>query len=268
MTTFSLYWSDWICSWAVARGHEGRVMDRVWGGWNQGTRPVSKARPGDRIVITAGHKGLIYILGDLIVSEVSATTKWFARHPKEKSASPHSCAATVVVGEGTAPFGFDRIVPPQWLSDWTFINANKKPRQVQYLENGRLTKTSSFQGCFRLADETAARVHGLLDASLSPVTESLLSSDPALRGLERKLVAEPDHRETAHVYADALLDAGDPRGEATRLDLEHADADDKRKKQLVRKRNALVKKDGDVLIGRPGGFPFRLAWGPHKKVRV
>lgn len=155
----------------------------------------------------------------------------------------------------------DRALPPAWLSSWTFLYTDGRERPVKRLQHGRLTSPISFQGYFRLSDATMRRARDLLAAKFSAPIQALLSDHPTLAALERKLAKAPEDRDTAEVYADALMDHGDPRGDILGLELT-AEPSSQSKRAL----KALIKAHGSTLYGRPGGFPFRLSWAPHRKL--
>lgn len=85
--------------------------------------------------------------------------------------------------------------------------------------------------------------------------------------LERRLAAAPSDAATALVLADALTEAGDPRGEVIALEHGVATSPPAEARALELKLAALVAREGRRLIGRPGGFLFRAAFGPRDYVR-
>lgn len=229
-------------------GLENAPLTAVYGGWNQKTRPLGNAIPGDRVFFTTGFKGRVHLLGGLRVEKVG----------EPDVGCPHSCASVQVSGSPIGRFRDDRIVPSGWLPDWTFRNADGSTRAVRHLEDGLLTKTYSFQGCFRLEPTTADQLEALLVGAAPCFSEHALIGD-----LERRRFEDPEDPELAAVYLDALAERGDIRAEVLRLELAGATRGDRKAARALEQ----VLDAHPEVWGRPGGHPFRISWGTPKKLR-
>ena len=132
-----------------------------------------------------------HLLGGLSVEQVGPAD----------AASPHGNASVRVAGRPLGRFRDDRIIPADWLEDWRFRNADGSSRAVRHLEKGLLTKTYSFQGCFRLEPTSADRLEGLLLGAATCYSGHALLDD-----LERGRFESPEDRELAAIHLDALAE--------------------------------------------------------------
>lgn len=238
--------ADWRCAEASKLGLGGTPMRLLAGGWNQESDYLRyKFGPGDRIVLVSLDKGLVYITGAMTVVEKTTRDDWLRRHPEDK---PQIGAGQVVIGRDGLDLRFDRALPLSLVARLTF-QSGKVERPLKGVQSG-LMKWNGFQGVYRVSPKSAAEI--------TDVIERGVYSSGVLGDLERRLDASPTDGALADVYTDALLQAGDPRGEALLQE---------RRGDLV----ALRKYVADhlpALIGRPGGFPFRLAWAPPRTLRA
>ncbi len=87
----------------------------------------------------------------------------------------------------------------------------------------------------------------------------------AIAELERRLVDDPTDGDTALVYADALLSAGDARGELIVIQHELAQRppDLTRVESLSRRLGQLFAQHAD-WVGKPGGYPFQRRWRQYR----
>lgn len=117
----------------------------ILGGWNQATRyAAAGVRPGDAIYPVHVIRGSLHLLTRLAVAEIVDE------------------GVTEIV-RGTLGFRYhlDLVVPPDVLERWRFTS-RKGPRPIRFLENGRLTRSNSFQGIYRVEPDTASELFGLL----------------------------------------------------------------------------------------------------------
>ncbi len=77
------------------------------------------------------------------------------------------CGAIPVHVEAT-PIRFDVAVPGELLGALTRRNRRGEQRTLKYVVDGRLERSVSLQGVYRLTDESAARLGALLDSSPAP----------------------------------------------------------------------------------------------------
>ena len=101
---------------------------------------------------------------------------------------------------------------------------------------------------------------------LQPTDHSdLLSDDPTLRALELERAAQAEDEALALVYLDALLERGDARAPVVDLELRGAHRGDREAKKAL---DAHLADHEAEVLGRPGGFPFRMSWTVPKKLRA
>ncbi|EEP70602.1 hypothetical protein MCAG_00929 [Micromonospora sp. ATCC 39149] len=79
----------------------------------------------------------------------------------------NGCGASPVHVEAT-PIRFDVAVPGDLLNALTWRNRRGEQRTLKYVVNGRLERSLSIQGVYRLTDESAAQLGALLDRSPTP----------------------------------------------------------------------------------------------------
>ena len=267
--TYTSFWPDSSCAEAIARGREGQVIERIWGGWNQGTY-YGTIRPGDRVVLVGQSRGCMYVFGRVDVAEVLTAEAWIARGLDPK---PDYTSGTVIIGvagSGT-PLVFNRGLPGSYLDTWEFETIDADPRPFKGVEDGIIKRGLQMQATVRITLATAAPLHDFIDHG-----DLRESDDPTLARLERAL-HEASHDgdnsedwDTMGVYVDALLAAGDPRGEIAALERQVVESggadklDDATNLGLAKKLWRLGNKHMPALCGRPGGFPFRTNWALHR----
>ncbi|MEU0060142.1 hypothetical protein [Streptomyces sp. NPDC006334] len=74
------------------------------------------------------------------------------------------CGATAVHVDST-PVRFDAQIPGALLSTLTWRNARGRTRNLKYVVDGRLERSVSLQGFFRLTPESADALAGLVDGN-------------------------------------------------------------------------------------------------------
>ncbi|WP_258397759.1 hypothetical protein [Micromonospora noduli] len=77
------------------------------------------------------------------------------------------CGASPAHVEAT-PIRFDVAVPGELLGALTWRNRRGEQRTLKYVVDGRLERSVSLQGVYRLTDESAAQLGALLDGSPPP----------------------------------------------------------------------------------------------------
>jgi hypothetical protein len=253
MATFTAGVPDSRCEEMRKLGLENQPFRLLSGGWNQGSEYLRfKFGAGDRLLAVAIERGIVYVIGAMTVVAKALRAQWCADHPEDARVITGS---QVVVGEAGIPIRFDRGLPPALLERLAF-QSGKVTRPLKHVKDGVLKNASTFQGVFRLSPESEAEVNALLEHGLVSPGE--------VGALERRLAVAPADAGLLQVYADALLDRGDPRGEV--LQLERAFANDPAAKELDRGLTKLLERHFHALVGRPGGWPFRIAWAPVKRI--
>lgn len=126
----------------------------------------------------------------------------------------------------------------------------------------------------RLRPLLAAKAAGTREAAvrlLRAVDPDLRLDGTAARGVEEfetRLREAPDDAEASQVWADALCERGDPRGE--HVALEHAirgASDPAAALELSGRQAALFQARAKEIVGRPGGFPFQERYRGRRLIR-
>ncbi|MFI8500694.1 hypothetical protein ACIGFK_19700 [Streptomyces sp. NPDC085524] len=77
------------------------------------------------------------------------------------------CVTEVLLGPPGTPLTFSTVAPPDLLERLTFTS-RRGERTLKYVEEGRLVRSVSLQGIYRLAADSATELRGLvLDLSRS-----------------------------------------------------------------------------------------------------
>lgn len=238
--------ADWRCAEIHKLGLGGTPMRLLAGGWNQESDYLRyRFGAGDRIVLVSIDKGLVYVIGAMTVVEKATRDDWLLRHPED---APQIGAGQVVVGRDGLDIRFDRALPLSLVGRLTF-QSGKVERPLKGVQKG-LLKWNGFQGVYRVSPHSAGEI--------ADVIERGVFSPGVLGELERRLQQSPADIALADIYTDALLQAGDPRGEALLYE---------RRGDASALRNHVTQHLA-ALIGVPGGFPFRLAWAPARTLRA
>lgn len=263
MATYTMYWPDWMCDRAREQGLEGQPLRLLWGGHNQDSRfSRFKVGPGDVVVPITAVDGVLFALGSLNVVEKTTAEPWVAAHPDDAKLRLHGCGSELLVGDGQGkPLRFDRAFSGPQLEMWTF-DGTDGPRPLKFLEKGRLKKTMSLQGVYRVTEKTAEIIGKVLDA---PVVEAPKTNATELEAALRR---NPKDEQTARVLADAWQDAGDVRGEILALELDLAREEDPAKAAPMDERHAVLMRKSAGLKKQPGGFPFRPVMGARQFIEV
>ncbi|MFT3836278.1 MAG: hypothetical protein QM723_04700 [Myxococcaceae bacterium] len=262
MATYTAYWPEWMCSRAIEQGLEGKPLHLLWGGYNADSSfSHSKVGPGDTVVPITCREGVLHALASLDVVEKTDGDRWLARHPEDAAKRMHGCGNEVLAGKPGAALRFDRELSAEQLKAWRY-DSPKAPRALKYVEKGRLMRTVSAQGVYRVTAETAQMLEQVLSAPRADPPKTDASR------LEEKLRDAPEDEATARVLADAWQSSGDPRGELLTLELAlRTERDLEKAAQLDAALTAIANKSPG-LKKKAGGFPFRSVWGARELIDV
>ncbi len=258
MALYTMYWPEWMCAAAREQGLEGLGLHALWGGHDHDTSfSRFKVGPGDQVVPVTVVDGVLYALASLEVRQKTTGDAWLPHHPEHARTRLRGCGSQVLAGTPGAVLRFDRPFTAAQLVAWRFDGG----RAFKHLVKGRLTRTMSLGGVYRVSVDTAKVIDSVLAATVSQAPARELE-------LERRLRERPDDEAAARVLSDVLQEAGDLRGEVMALELalaqepsvERAAALDASHAKLMRSRVGLKKSSG--------GFPFRSVMGARSFTRV
>jgi hypothetical protein len=156
MALFTMYWPDWMCAAAREHGLEGQPLTIVWGGHNHDTSFARfKVGVGDTLVPVTCVSGVVYVLASLVVLAKSNAALWLPAHPEHAHTRLPGCGNEVLVGTPQASLRFDRPLSPAQLMAWRYATSTGE-RPLKFLRQGRLTRTMSMQGVYRVTEATRA----------------------------------------------------------------------------------------------------------------
>lgn len=256
MSSFSIYWPNWLCDRIVNAGLAGTPMHICFFGDNvPGFRDLSLGRDDELIAITVREGRLLLIARMRIASRVDAAS-WLAECPADALYVLDDRSEIALIGVEGTPIRFDRPLSPELARRW-------RKNAVAYDVNTRDTITDP------LAFNGVQLINRALRAALSlELRENIHEKPSDLEELAARAIQQRDEASVL-VYADALLQAGDPRGEVIILEHQLEARPDREAMEAIEARlielNAL---DRSALFGKPGGFPFRGAWGTRAHLRA
>jgi hypothetical protein len=151
---FTMLWPGDYCRYLQSIGATGEPLHLLWGGHNQQTRfSHFKVRPGNYLYPLHLRDKTLYLIGRMKVDHVMTRQCYLEQHPEHVHLIRHDCANEVLAGQEGTPIRFDRAVPADVLERWRF-RSGKEERALKYLEEGRLLRTLSLEGIYRLAEQT------------------------------------------------------------------------------------------------------------------
>ncbi len=254
MALFTMYWPDWMCAAAREQGLEGQPLDIVWGGHNHDTDFTRfKVGAGDTLVPVTCVEGVVYALASVLVQAKGTGAQWLASHPEHAKTRLPGCGNAVLAGTAQAPLRFDRALSAAQLTAFRYATATGE-RPLKFLRQGRLTRTMSMQGVYRVTEPTATMVTTLLSRPEPGAPARRLE-------LEGRLREHPNDEPAARVLSDLLQEAGELQGELLALELELAHETNAAHAVELDRRHAALMRSTAALKRRPGGFPFRTMLG-------
>lgn len=257
MALYTMYWPDWMCDRAREHGLEGQRLRVLWGGHNQDTRfSRFKVGPGDRVVPVTAIDGVLHALALIEVAQKTTADAWLPTHPDDAKTRLHGCGSELLVARADAglPLAFTRRFSAAQLERFRY-DGSSGPRALKFLDGGKLKKSMSVQGVYRVTAETERLIEQVLAA---PVLEPPKTTAAAL---EAGLRERPDDEGAARVLADAWQEQGDVRGEVMALELALAREADGVEAAKLDARHAALMRAQAGLKKRPGGFPLRAFQG-------
>lgn len=257
MALYTMYWPDWMCDRAREQGLEGHLLRLLWGGHNQDTRfSRFKVGPGDRVVPVTAIDGVLHALASVEVVEKTSAERWLPAHPEDAATRLHGCGSELLVARPDAgwPLAFNRPFTSQELEQWRY-DGTSGPRPLKFLEHGKLKKSMSVQGVYRVTPSTEALVDAAFARATGPAPKTTVTS------LEAALRQRPDDEAAARVLADAWLEQGDARGEVLALELALANETEPGEVAALDTRHAALLRATVGSKKVPGGFPFRAFQG-------
>ncbi|EEP73070.1 hypothetical protein MCAG_03397 [Micromonospora sp. ATCC 39149] len=176
-TAFTTLWTHDVCR-ELRRHRVGERPSVAFSGVHQSLPSWTSVGVGDDVFALHVNRCVVYLVSRLRVVDKqrrdccgAAPTTWrdpsYPGHDAWAMLGANGCGASPVHVEAT-PIRFDVAVPGDLLSTLTWRNRRGEQRTLKYVVNGRLERSVSLQGVYRLTDESAAQLGALLDRSPTP----------------------------------------------------------------------------------------------------
>lgn len=163
--SYTILWSQDYCRYLERVNESGRPLRFVWGGHNQDTRfSHMHLAQGDRIYPLAVKDKQLYVVARMHVEQLLTRVGFEQLYPEYSHFIRHACADEIVLGEEGLPIRFDTAVPAVVLETIRFT-AQRGVRPIKYVVEGKLERTISIQGVYRLHPESATAFDQLLETT-------------------------------------------------------------------------------------------------------
>jgi hypothetical protein len=164
--SYTTLWTNDLCRLLARNGYAGRRLTVLFGGPHQSLPSFRLAgvRPGDRVFPVRVHQTRLHVLGRLEVARIIPYEEAAEELAKLPDWSPleGGCVSEVVLGRPGSPLDFGTTVPGELLERLTF-RSRRAERRLRHVEDGRLLRSVSLQGVYRLAPDSAAELDRLVD---------------------------------------------------------------------------------------------------------
>ncbi|MEV6684812.1 hypothetical protein AB0N28_05660 [Streptomyces sp. NPDC051130] len=171
--SYTTLWTNDLCRELERSGYAGRRLTMLFGEPHQSLPSFQRAgvQPGDRIYPVRVLRTRLHVLGAMEVARIipyedAGSVLHDDDYAKLLDWRPlkAGCVTEVVTGPPGSPLAFDATVPPDLLERLTFTS-RRGERTLKYIEEGRLIRSVSLQGIYRLAPASAAELHRLVLAA-------------------------------------------------------------------------------------------------------
>lgn len=160
---FTMLWSKDYCDFLSRAGAMGQPLQYIWGGYNSCSDfKHYRVKPDDYIYPIAVRNGSLYLIARMQVYNCISLDTFQNLFPAQSAAVYNACADQILIGTDGTPIRLDRPVPAPFLANLTYQSA-KGPRKPNYVEGGKVLKTNSFQGLYRLTPDSVDRLELLLE---------------------------------------------------------------------------------------------------------
>lgn len=258
MTAYSVYWPEWLCDRLVEAGLAGTPMRVCFGGDYESLPNFNRLaiRRDDELVAITVRDGKLLLIARMRLWAVVDAASWLNERPEDALYVLDDRTTQTVTGTRGTPIRFDNPVPPEKVGLW-----RKTLIASSIGRDDHITDPAAFHGVRRI------------DRAVREAIAAELPDDPkpSLTDLDTLAARALDQRDEASVlvYADALQQNGDPRGEVIILEHQLEARPDREAMESIEAR--LVELNAahrHKLFGKPGGFPFRGAWGTRSYLRA
>ncbi|MFJ3933810.1 hypothetical protein [Streptomyces sp. NPDC090029] len=168
--SYTTLWTNDLCRELERSGYTSQRLTMLFGGPHQSLPSFQRAgvQPGDRVYPVRVHRTRLHVLGMLEVARIVPYENVGSVLPDEDYVKlldwrplKTGCVTEVLVGPPGAPLRFDTVVPGELLERLTFTS-RRGERLLKYVEDGRLIRSVSLQGIYRLAADSAEEIDQLV----------------------------------------------------------------------------------------------------------
>ncbi|MFF2777361.1 hypothetical protein ACFVU3_20915 [Streptomyces sp. NPDC058052] len=172
---FTVLWTQETCRALRREGREGTRPAVAFSGAHQSLPAWTGARAGDDVYALHVHRREVFVVSRMRVVDTergaccgAAPATWRdPAHPGHHDwamLGAGGCGATPVHVDAT-PVRFDVPVPGDLLPVLTWRDRRGRTRNLKYVVDGRLERSVSLQGFYRLAPESASDLAALVEAA-------------------------------------------------------------------------------------------------------
>ncbi|MFE5483812.1 hypothetical protein [Streptomyces sp. NPDC056527] len=168
--SYTTLWTNDLCRYLERSGYGGLRLTMLFGGPHQSLPSFERAgvKPGDTIYPVRAFRTRLHVLGAMEVSRIIPYEDAGAELDDEDYAKLLDWRALkaggvseVLLGPPGSPLAFDTVVPADLLARLTFTS-RRGERRLKHVEDGRLMRSASVQGIYRLAADSAAELRQLV----------------------------------------------------------------------------------------------------------
>lgn len=175
---FTLLWTQDTCRALRKYGRVGERPPVAFSGSHQSLPAWTSAHPGDEVYALHINRHVVHVVSRMRIVDLHrgeccgpAPVHWqdsaCPGHEDWAMLGAYGCGAEPIHVDAT-PIRFDLPVPGDLLPRLTWRNARGKTRTLKHVtEDGRLERSISLQGFYRLTPESAAELHDLVSAAHS-----------------------------------------------------------------------------------------------------
>ncbi|MFJ5711421.1 hypothetical protein [Streptomyces sp. NPDC093105] len=175
---YTVLWTHDTCRALRTAGRVGRRPPVAFSGVHQSLPSWAGAKTGDDVYALHVRQREVFVVSRMRVLDTERSACCGAEpaawgdpsHPGHEDwamLGAHGCGATAVHVDAT-PVRFDVPIPGELLTVLTWRNRRGRTRQAKYVVDGRLERSISLQGFYRLAPESAAALGELVERAAAP----------------------------------------------------------------------------------------------------
>lgn len=165
---FTVLWTHDTCRDLRKAGRVGERPPVAFSGVHSSLPAWSGARVGDEVYALHVNRCVVYVVSRMLVIGMerrdccgTEPTAWqdpaFSGHSDWSMLGADGCGAAAVHVDAT-PVRFDMPIPGELLTRLTWRNRRGQTRTLKYVVDGRLERSVSLQGFYRLIPESAAEL--------------------------------------------------------------------------------------------------------------